>query len=156
MDYTDILRGSMLMLFIDDEPVAAATSHTVNFTTNTSEITIKESGLFPGVVAQSIGWTCSTENLATNGNISDLMALLQKAQNNQLVTLKFAPASNWNNGAGIIGQSGTAYEPGTAIASGKAILTSFSINAPAGDNASISAEFTGVGKLDQLTNSNNG
>jgi hypothetical protein len=84
------------------------------------------------------------------------MALLQKAQNNQLVTLKFAPASNWNNGAGIIGQSGTAYEPGTAIASGKAILTSFSINAPAGDNASISAEFTGVGKLDQLTNSNNG
>jgi hypothetical protein len=71
----------------------------------------------------------------------------------QPVQIQFAPASNYDNASaepGIVGVEGaTDWTPGTAIASGKALVTSLSVNAPSGDNATLSATFTGVGALDQ-------
>ena len=41
----------------------------------------------------------------------------------------------------------TAWTAGTVIAEGKALITSFSINAGGGENATMSVTFTGVGAL---------
>ena len=162
---SDILKGTFLMLFIDDEPIAYSSSNSISFTTNTSEVSTKDHGLFPSVIAQSISWEATAENLACGENIDQLLHVLEGAKNNELVTLKFAKPTNWSD-EGIVGLQGPqgwqasnaacnvnnpmSGNQGAAthiIAEGKALLTSFSINAPAGDNTTLSATFTGVGAI---------
>ncbi len=143
---SDILKGSMLMLFIGDYPIAFATSHSISFTTNTTEVSTKDHGLYPSLVVNSQSWEVTAENLASADSINQLFTVLESTKNGQTVTLKFAKPSNWNDN-GIVGTEGQAniWAAGDIIAQGEAYLTSMQLNAPAGDNASISATFTGVG-----------
>lgn len=147
-DNADIINGSMLMVFIGDNPIAFATSHSISFTTNTTEVSTKDHGLFPSTLAQSQTWEVSCENLASADSINSLFDALNKAKNNTTVTLKFGKPGNWDD-KGIVGSNGLAtnWSPssGDILAQGDALLTSLSINAPAGDNATLSATFTGVG-----------
>ena len=147
---TDIIKGSKLMVFLNDAPIAFATSHSLSITVNTSEVSTKDHGDFPSVIGNNITWEITTENLYSDNAESALWAAMKTMQP---VTVKFAPASNYNNATsqkGIVGvESATEWAAGTAIASGKALITSLSVNAPAGDNATLSATFTGVGELDQ-------
>lgn len=147
---TDIIKGSKLMVFLNDAPIAFATSHSLSITVNTSEVSTKDHGDFPSVIGNNITWEITTENLYSDNAESALWAAMKTMQP---VTVKFAPATNYNNETsqkGIVGvESATEWTAGTAIASGKALITSLSVNAPAGDNATLSATFTGVGELDQ-------
>lgn len=154
---SDIIKGSILMVFIDNAPVAFATSHSISFTTNTTEVSTKDHGLYPSVIANSQAWEVTTENLACASNINQLFNTLNKAKNNETVELKFARPSSYND-KGIVG-SGTGvgtsnWAAGDIIASGSALLTSLQLNAPAGDNATLSATFTGIGAftLDEAQN----
>lgn len=143
---SDILKGSMLMLFIGSYPIAFATSHSISFTTNTSEVSTKDHGLYPSVIVNSQSWEVSAENLASADSINQLFTVLENTKNGQTVTLKFAKPGNWND-KGIVGTEGQSalWTEGDIIAQGEAYLTSMQLNAPAGDNATISATFTGVG-----------
>lgn len=147
---TDIIKGSKLMVFLNDAPIAFATSHSLSITVNTSEVSTKDHGDFPSVIGNNITWEITTENLYSDNAESALWAAMKTMQP---VTVKFAPASNYSNETsqkGIVGvESATEWTSGTAIASGKALITSLSVNAPSGDNATLSATFTGVGELDQ-------
>lgn len=147
---TDIIKGSKLMVFLNDAPIAFATSHSLSITVNTSEVSTKDHGDFPSVIGNNITWEITTENLYSDNAESALWAAMKTMQP---VTVKFAPASNYNNATsqkGIVGvESAEEWTAGTAIASGKALITSLSVNAPSGDNATLSATFTGVGELDQ-------
>lgn len=143
---SDILRGSLLMLFIDGYPIAFATSHSISFTTNTSEVSTKDHGLYPSVIVNSQSWEVSAENLASADSINQLFTVLNKTKAQEAVTLKFAKPSTYKD-AGIVGNTNANWEPGDIIAQGQAYLTSLSINAPAGDNATISATFTGIGEF---------
>ena len=151
---TQIIKGSKLMLFIKDQndqykPVGFATSHSIQFTTNTTEILTKDHGDFPSQVVQSIGWTVSAENF-----YSDLgeATYLQILKSKQPVLIQFAEASNYSNDTtekGVIDSNEEwTVDSGHIIASGKAIITDFSVNAPAGDNATMSVTFTGIGEFD--------
>ena len=141
---SDILRGSMLMLFVDDYPIAFATSHSISFTTNTSEVSTKDHGLYPSIIVNSQSWEVSAENLASADSINQLFTVLEKTKAQTPVTLKFAKPSNWKN-AGIVDNTNDLWTAGDIIAQGDAYLTSLQLNAPAGDNATISATFTGIG-----------
>lgn len=143
---SDIIKGSMLMVFIDSYPIAFATSHSISFTTNTNEVSTKDHGLFPSVIVNSQSWEVSAENLASADSINQLFTILEKTKNGTPVTLKFAKPSNWND-QGIVGSEGAAsnWAAGDIIAQGDAYLTSLQLNAPSGDNATISATFTGIG-----------
>lgn len=151
---SDIIKGSMLMVFADGNPIAFATSHSISFTTNTSEVSTKDHGLYPSVIVNSQSWEVSAENLASADSINHLFSILEKTKNGTPVTLKFAKPSGatWNE-KGIVGSEGGTgnWAPGDVLAQGDAYLTSMSLNAPAGDNATISATFTGIGAftLDQ-------
>lgn len=153
---TDIIKGSMLMVFVDDNPIAFATSHSVSFTTNTSEVSTKDHGLYPAVIVNSQSWEVSAENLASADSINHLFSILNKTKEGKPVELKFAKPVNWDS-QGIVENSNTLWKlddsntHGDIIAQGKAYLTSLQLNAPAGDNATISATFTGIGSftLDQ-------
>ena len=147
---TDIIKGNRLMVFLNDAPIAFATSHSLSITVNTSEVSTKDHGDFPSVIGNNITWEITTENLYSDNAESALWAAMKTMQP---VTVKFAPATNYNNATsqkGIVGvESAAEWAAGTAIASGKALITSLSVNAPSGDNATLSATFTGVGELDQ-------
>ena len=149
---TDIIKGSKLMVFIGDSPIAFATSHSLNLTMNTTEVSSKDHGDFPAVIAQNISWEVTTENLYSDAGQT---ALWNAMKTMQPVTIKFAEASNYSNTSaqqgivGVQGAQGWTVDTSHIIASGTALVTSLSVNAPAGDNATISATFTGSGSLDQ-------
>lgn len=144
---SDIVKGSVLMLFVGTtpEPIAFATSHSLSLTVNTTEVSTKDHGAYPAVLANSITWQCSTENLYSDAAVANLMSI---AKAKQPVTIKFAKAGNWSDN-GIVENEHANWTPDATntIAEGKAIITSLNINAPAGDNATLTAEFTGVGEL---------
>lgn len=152
---SQIVKGSMLMAFIDDAPVGFATSHSLNITTNTTEVSTKDHGDYPSVIAQSIGWEVTAENFYSDGGEGVYMqAQLTKTP----VTIKFAKAGNYSttDEKGVIGTAGHGeWTVGSVIASGQALVTSFSVNAPSGDNATMSVTFTGIGPLDQQSDSSN-
>ena len=145
----DIIKGNKLMVFLNDAPIAFATSHSLSITVNTSEVSTKDHGDFPSVIGNNITWEITTENLYSDNAESVLWTAMKTMQP---VTVKFA-SSNYSNETsqkGIVGvESATEWSVDKAIASGKALITSLSVNAPSGENATLSATFTGVGELDQ-------
>lgn len=152
---TDIIKGSKLMVFLGEEgaeqAVAFATSHSLSLTLNTSEVSTKDHGDSPAVVPQSISWEMTTENLYSG---SGKAALFDAMITMKPVRVSFVSSDYDNDNAekGIVGTEGGSWAIGTdgTIASGSAYITSLSVNAPAGDNATLSATFTGNGALEQF------
>lgn len=145
----NILKGSTVMVFIDGNPIAFATSESLSITPNTTEVSTKSHGLYPSLIVNSIGWTVSVENLASDDGMKALNALVTSAKDSESVHLKFAKPSNFDD-KGIVNNEHADWTVGTGAviyAEGDAILTSYSWNAPAGENLTMSAEFTGVGEL---------
>lgn len=153
MTNQDIVKGSALMVFLGGSAIGFATSHALSLTTNTTEISTKDHGNFPSVVAQNISWEVTAENLYSDtGETTYMNAMMNMTP----VDIKFAKVANYSatDEKGIIDNAEkTAWTAGTVIAEGKALITSFSINAASGDNATMSVTFTGVGALNQQTNS---
>lgn len=144
---SDILKGSKLMVFLGGNPIGFATSHSLSLTTNTTEISTKDHGDFPSVIAQNISWEVTAENLYSRAGKNTYMSAMMSKQE---VTLAFHEASNYDGTQKPLADPGSEWAPDVSdgrIATGKALITSFSINAPSGDNATMSVTFTGVGEL---------
>lgn len=171
---TDIIKGSKLMVFIEGQPVGMATSHSLSMTLNTTEVSTKDHGDFKAIIPQDISWELSAENLYTNAGKKTYMDAIS---NMTLVTVKFVNTNyNNTKERGILGQQSSGYQStadaevvgradnwtvgiqgptgpqampvgGEVIATGQAYITSFSINASAGENATMSVTMTGVGAL---------
>lgn len=154
MTNQDIIKGSKLMVFVKGAPIAFATSHSLSMTTNTTEISTKDHGDFPAVLAQNITWELTTENLYSD---TGSQTLFDAMLNMKPVTVAFVSSSYENATAepGIVDPQSGSWTADSTIASGKALITSLSINAAAGDNATLSATFTGVGALDQAGSGGN-
>jgi hypothetical protein len=155
---TELMKGSRLMVFVEGttagvyEPIGFATSHTLSMTKNTSQVSTKDHGDYPATIGQNITWEVTAENLYSDAGEGKYMELMNSMNT---VTLEFAEASEYNNYGsdelekGIVQPEGDNenWTPGSVIARGQALVTSFSINAPAGDNATMSVTFTGTGAL---------
>lgn len=163
---SDIFKGSALQLFIndsngqnDDICIGFATSHTLSITTNTNELATKDHGDYPAVLPTTITWEVTAENVYATTSMAKLLGYVK---NRTEIIIKFAEVGNYSqkDGAysyyavepGVIetSKSSTNWTIGKIIGQGKAFITSYSINAAAGDNASISCTFTGSGPLDIL------
>lgn len=151
---SDIIKGSKLMVFMKVDsvytPVAFATSHNLSITMNTSEVSTKDHGDFPATLGQNITWEVTTENLYSRNGESMLWNAMKTMQP---VQIQFAEATEYNQTSaekGIVGLQGAQnWTPDSThtIATGYALITSLSVNAPSGDNATLSATFTGTGEL---------
>ena len=49
----DIIKGGHLMVFLNDEPIAFATSHSLSKTLNTQEVATKDHGDYAAVLPQN-------------------------------------------------------------------------------------------------------
>lgn len=168
LENKDIFKGSALQLFIgdgvsNDVCIGFATSHALSITTNTTELSTKDHGDYPAVLPTTITWEVTAENVYATTSMTKLIGYVK---NRTKVTVKFAEVGNYSqkDGAysyeavepGIIeNESKTSWSIGKVIGQGKAYITSYSINAASGDNASISCTFTGCGPLDILPDNAN-
>ncbi len=143
----NIIKGDELMLFdAQGNAFAYATSHTLTITGNTVDVSSKDHGFWGASEVGSITWEITTENLYTDDDYDKLFDMMVTAEP---ITVAFAKASNYDvNGLASTGGSVQAWTPSqTDYRSGKAVLTSLTVNANTGENATYSATFTGSGAL---------
>lgn len=149
-----ILKGQNLMCFCGGKSIAFATNHTLEVSGETTDCSTKDNG--GGEWASSemglLSWTCSSENLVAdkrNGLGYDDLFDMYVAK--QPIDLVFGLKST-------IADSGEYYEVGeggwSAKANsgykGKAFITGITLNAPNGENSTMSVSFTGTGALTKL------
>ena len=111
------------MLFVDGKSIAYATSHTLSISGDTQDTSNKDEG--GGSWASSevsiLNWTASSDNLYSVFCLKSEMNLTD------------VPNGGW----------GTSYP----MYQGNVVITSLEVNAPNGEYATFTAQFTGVGEL---------
>ena len=126
--------------------LAYATSLTLTLTGNTVDISSKDHGFWGASEVGSVTWEITTENLYTDDDYDKLFDMMITAQP---VTIALAKASNYDKN-GLVATGGTVeswVQDQTNYRSGKAVITSLTLNANTGENATYSATFTGNGAL---------
>lgn len=144
------IKGGDLMLFVDGKSIAYATSHTLSISGDTQDTSNKDEG--GGNWASSevsiLNWTASSDNLySTDGegnNFEDLFDIMIAKTPVQAVfclksqmNLTDVPTGGWT--------------PSVPKYVGNVVITSLEVNAPNGEYATFTAQFTGVGALEKKT-----
>lgn len=147
------IRGEELMIFYTDSlnhkrSIAFATNHTMTIQASTSSDSNKdEGGFWEAGDIQSMNWSISTENLNCGDNFDTLFDIMvagkpidvvfgfKKENQRSLDNLPYWTPDNWNKGSQFVG---------------KATISNLQLNAPSGENSSLTADFTGVGELKRL------
>ena len=139
----NIVKGDALMLFIDGQSIAAATSHTLTINSNTIDIANKDLGFWGSSEIGNITWELTSENLYTTGAFA---GLFDSMVNKTKVDVVFGVPADFNpNGLGPNKESWTA--PTTNYYSGSVYITSLTANANTGENATFSVTLTGASPL---------
>ena len=151
-----IIKGDKLMIFVGGSAIAYATSHTLSLTANTVDISSKDHGFWGASDTGNLTWEATTENLYTESGFDGLFnAYLAKTP----VTIVFGYASNYDTN-GLFLEGGTQATGDNRPAAwtadnskgytGQAVITSLSVNANTGENATFSCTFTGKGAIRNL------
>lgn len=150
-----VTNGSDLMLFLNGKSIAFATNHTLGISVETVETSSKDNGggKWTSKAARKISWTVSSENLyclknegptQNQGNTYDDLFDLLVARNP--IDIVFSVEAQYQSKPDEVPEGG--WTPITkGQYKGKAIITSLDVNAPNGDNATLSVSLEGVGAL---------
>lgn len=143
---SNYIKGDELMLFYNSYAFAYATSHQLSLSTSTIDINHKDAGFWGAKESGKLDWEITTENLYSDDDFDTLYDIYTAGEP---VDVVFAKASNYSpNGLESCGGDVAYWTPNsTNYKTGKAIISSLSINANAGENATFSATFTGSGPL---------
>ena len=153
-----IIKGKKLMLFVKEsdtyKAIAFATNHT--FSTSASTINVSHKDLADLAEGQAkwddqdidtFSWSITSEHLYANEGAGytakDIFTLYA---NGTVLDVKFGLADASTTGA----PAETGWVPSTTesqMLSGKAVITSYDINASVDDNASFSITLTGKGPI---------
>lgn len=143
------------MAFVNGKSIAFATSHTLDISGETTDTSTKDSSNNGEWATSEMGllsWTCSSENLVGNPRnglgYDELFDLMIKKQPVELVfgyktTVSGATESYEVPEGGWTPKSNDGYK-------GKAYITALSLNAPNGENSTMSVTFTGTSALVKL------
>lgn len=148
------LKGENLMVFYKEnagyQSLALATNHTLTINTNTSSDSNKdEGGLWESQEIQSMNWSISTENLNCGSNFDTLFRLMTSGQPIQVVfgCKKENQRSLDNLPYWTPDEVG---DSNCCLYKGKASISNLQLNAPSGENSTLTAEFSGIGELKQI------
>lgn len=152
-----LIRGENLMVFMEGKSIAFATSHTLEISLDTREISTKyNGGKWSEVEAGIISWTMSSENLVGNPGegkgYDDLVDAMIARRTVDVVFALEGDSTNFDDGkldAVRDGSGGWTPKTGNGR-KGKALITSVSLNAPNGEYATMSISLTGVGALEKV------
>ena len=136
------------MIFVDGEPTALATSHSISITAETSEAASKDDGAWGAATVTKFSWEGSTEALVSmDENANSFDAMYDAMMTREPVDIVSGRPSNATDD-GVPEEGWTA--PTTNLYKGKALITSLQRNDPNGDNSTMTVTFTGVGKLERV------
>jgi predicted secreted protein len=146
------------MLFINNKPLAFATSHTFNLTGNTVDIASKDHGIFGASEIGSITWEITSENLYCDeeNGIQAYDTLYDAMLNREPITVVFGKAGNYDEnglarGGNLDPSAPTEWEADTTYRTGNAVITSLNLNANVSENATYSVTLTGSGAITKVT-----
>lgn len=146
----DIYRGE-LFVFVGDQPIAFASSATLEVTTEEIDISNKMMGDWSGSLPGKKSYTVSSESLVTRkeGAMS-YDTLLAKQIAGETLSFYFGEASS----ADKDNFGGTFTQDKSKINyTGEVMITSMSISSEAGQIAKCSSNFKGIGGLSQVEGS---
>jgi len=130
-----VIDGGDIILKIEDEIIACATSHTIELTNAVREISCKGSGDFTSAEYGRFSWTVSTDALLNLGKADvdyiSYIELMDLMLNKTVVSI----SSSYKEGADSV------------TVDGDCIITSISQTSPDSDNASYSVSLQGRGEL---------
>lgn len=142
-----VLDGKDFMIFVNGKATALATSHKLTISAETSDAASKDDGMWDEAVVSKMSWEASTEALvAADEGAESFDAVFDLMLKKEPVTLVMGVAGNiTNDGLPEGGWSA----PTKNYYTGQAIITSLDRTDSKGSNASFSASFRGVGKLEK-------
>lgn len=150
------IKGGRMMLFLSGNTISYATNHTINVNLELTETSNKdENNPVSGVSWQTqeanvASWDASTENLYSyDGSGKTYFDLFDIMTAGQPVEAIFDLASG--DTADVPSSSGWTPDKAHPYLKGKVIINSLSLNAPNGEYANYTANFTGIGALQKLT-----
>lgn len=139
-----IIKGDDLMLFDEaGKSLAFATSHTLSISADAVDTSSKDHGIWKANEVNKINWELTSENLYTNDAYDTLM---EKMIARQPITVYFGTKKETDADKTVADGDYTNWT-GASGYTGKVLITSLSVNANTGENATYSATFTGTGKL---------
>lgn len=150
-----IIKGESLMLYIGGKSIAFATSHTLELSLDTREISTKDNGgKWSEVEAGIISWTMQSENLVGNPGegkgYDDLVdAMIARVPVDVVFGLE-GDSTNFDDGKLDAVPTGGWKPKANSGRKGKALITSVSLNAPNAEYATMSISLTGVGALEKV------
>lgn len=151
-----VIKGSDLMLFVGGKSIGFATSHTLSISADTKETSSKDSGgKWQTSEVGVLSWTASSENLcadkAEGVGYDELFAMMIARKP---VTGVFALEGNSTdlaeNKLDAVKTGGWTPKAKDGY-TGQMLITSLEKNAPNGENATFTVQFTGVGTLTKVT-----
>lgn len=143
-----IVRGSDLMLFdgTTNKAFAFATNHTLELSGDVLETSSKDSGKWKANQITKLSWTITSENLYSEEDYDDLVEKMIERDEFDVI---FAIAGNADSDAGV--PSGGWTPKSNSGYKGKAVITSISVSAQDGQNATYSVNLQGTGALEKIT-----
>lgn len=145
----NIIKGGKLMLFLNGASIGAATSHSLNINSNTTEISTKDTGIYGEIEATNVTWEITSENLFIAGEFDKLFAAQTGLTK---VTCVFGQAAQWD-GKSLTSKSleNWTNDTTTPYYTGSGYITSLSVNAPNSENATYSVTITGSGEITKVS-----
>lgn len=143
-----IIKGDELMVFLNNKSIAYATNHTLELSGETTDVSSKDHGVWNATTLQKISWSATTENLYTDESYDSLFSSMVARQPIDVVFGHHTAATS----TPVDDPTMEAWTPlsGKTYA-GKAYITTLSLNAQNGDNATYTATFTGCSELKKTT-----
>ena len=132
--------------------IGLSTSHTLDFTANTTDVTTKDSaGEYGEIAVTSKGWTVTTENLVSIGSDGKSTAeVFDAGLAGTKVTVLFGLVTPQNAAVPTGGFTVDTTTTGRFAYQGDAYITAFNLTANNGEFATARATFTGTGALTKV------
>lgn len=141
-----VTRGNEVMLFVDGQSLALATSHTLTVTADTIDISTKDHGYWGASDIGNMSFEITSENLYVDTDYDKLFdAMLQK----QPIDVVWGKAKNYDENG--LGDSDSYWDsPEDKYYTGKVVITSLTQNANTGENVTYSCTLTGHGAIQRV------
>ena len=146
-----IIKGKDLMLFdVSGNSFSYATNHTLTISTETSDTSSKDHGIWAASEITKYSWEITSENLYTE---TDYASMFDSMLSGTPITVRFGLKTQTDDASKTVADGD--YEHWTSgndgYYTGKVLITSLTANASNGENATYSVTLTGVGKISKAS-----
>lgn len=142
-----VMDGRDFMIFVGGKATALATSHKLTVNAETSDSASKDDGMWDEAIVSKMSWDASTEALVSAYGTDSYDTLFDLYLEKEPVDLIMGTPANINKDG--VPEGGWSVPTGNYY-KGKALITNLERTDSNGSNATFSASFKGVGKLEKV------